>query len=67
MDLEIPLGGPQGSQGLVSCGAMQVRSPFDPEKQLYSSYRVDDRNRGAFSRDATGLSHLPSCFESVLR
>ena len=34
MDLGIPLGRPQGSQGLVSCGAMQVHSSFDPEKQL---------------------------------
>lgn len=32
MNLGIPLGRPQGTQGLLSCGAMQVHSPLEPEK-----------------------------------
>ena len=45
MDLSVPLGRPPGSQGLVSFGAMQVRSPLEPEKQFQSSCRVDLRDR----------------------
>ena len=54
-----------GKSGLVSCGAMQVRSPLDPEKQCQASSRVDIRIRGSLSR-CHRLSHLPSCFESIL-
>ena len=34
IDFRIPLGRQEESHGLVSCGPMQVHSPFDPEKQL---------------------------------
>ena len=63
MDLRIPLGRPQVTQGLVSCAAMKVRSPLDQEKQFHSSCQVDHRDRGLC---LNGLSHLPSCFELVL-
>ena len=45
MDLGVPLGHPQGSQGLVSCGAMQVPSPLEPEKQCQASCRVDHKDQ----------------------
>ena len=48
MDLGVPLGHPQGSQGLVWCGAMQVRSPLEPEKQYQASCRADHRDRWLF-------------------
>ena len=41
MVLRVSLGRPQGRQGLVFCGAMQVRSPVEPEKQCQASCRVD--------------------------
>ena len=50
MDLGFPPWHPQGSQGLVSCGAMQVRSPFEPEKQCQASCHVDHRDLWFFSR-----------------
>ena len=45
MDVEVPLGRPQWSQGLVSCGAMQVHSPLQPEKQCQPSCLVDHRDQ----------------------
>ena len=48
MDIRIPLGRRQGSQGLVSCGAMKVHSPLEPEKQCQSSCRCDHRDRWLF-------------------
>ena len=44
MDLGVPLGSPQLSQGLVSCEAMQVHCPLEPEKQFQASCRVDHRD-----------------------
>ena len=44
---------------------MQVRSPFELEKQCQASCRVDI-GIGGFPRGATGLSHLPLHFESLL-
>ena len=38
-------GASTGESGLPSCGAMQVRSPLEPEKQCQASCRVDHRNR----------------------
>ena len=46
MDLGVPLGRPQGSQGLASCGAIQVLSPLQPQKQCQASCWVDHRDRG---------------------
>ena len=45
MNLGVPLGRPQVCQGLVSCEAMQVRSPLEPIKQCQASCRVDHRDR----------------------
>ena len=45
MHLGIPLGHPQGTQGLLSCGAMQVHSPLEPEKQCHASCLVDHKDR----------------------
>ena len=45
MDLGVPLGRPQGSQGLVSYGAMQDRSPLDLEKQCEFSCLVHHSDR----------------------
>ena len=45
MDLRIPLGRPQWNQGLVSCGAMQVRSSLDSENQYQASCQVDHSDR----------------------
>ena len=44
MNLGVPLGRPHGSQGLVSCEAMQIRSPLEPEMQGQSSCRFDHRD-----------------------
>ena len=45
MDLGVPLGHPQGSQGVISGGAMQVRSPLEAEKHCQASCRVDHMDR----------------------
>ena len=45
MNLGVPLGRPQGSQGLVSYGAMQDRSPLDLEKQCEFSCLVHHSDR----------------------
>ena len=44
MDLRVLLGHPQGSQGLVLCGAMQVCSSLKMEKQCQASCRADHRD-----------------------
>ena len=44
---------------------MQVGFPLEMEKQCQASCRVDIGSV-AFSRGATGLSHLPLCFEWIL-
>ena len=44
---------------------MQVGYPLEMEKQCQASCRVDIGSV-AFSRGATGLSHLPLCFEWIL-
>ena len=38
-------GASKGSQGIVSCGVMQVRSPLEPEKQCQASCLVDHRDQ----------------------
>ena len=45
LDLGVPLRRPEGSQDLLSCGAMQVHSPLKPEKQCQASCWVDHRDR----------------------
>ena len=55
----------KGESDLVSCGDILVRSPLELDMQCQASCRVDI-GPVAFSPGATGLSHLPSCFESIL-
>ena len=45
MDLGVPLQRPQGSQGLISCGAMQVHSPLQQENQCQASCWFNHRDR----------------------
>ena len=55
-----------GKSALISCGAMKARSPLQLEKQCQTTCQVDIWISGIL-RDATGLSHMPSCFEWILR
>ena len=50
MDCGVPLGHPEGSQGLILCRAMHVRSPLEPENQCQASCHVDHRDLWFFSR-----------------
>ena len=59
MDLGVPLRHPEGSQDLLSCGAMQVRSPLDPEKQFQSSCRVDHRDQCFCLEEPQGCHTCP--------
>ena len=45
MYLGVPLEPPQGIQGLISCEAMQVQSPLEPEKQCQASCLIENRDR----------------------
>ena len=54
MDLRGPLGHSQGSQGLIWCGAMQVRSPLEPEKQYQASHWADHRDWWLFLKIPQG-------------
>ena len=45
---------------------MKARSPLQLEKQCQTTCQVDIWISGIL-RDATGLSHMPSCFEWILR
>ena len=65
MDLGVPLESPEGSQ--ASSSVETCRSAFLPRGS--NSVRLpSELTQGsvAFSRGATGLSHLPSSFESIL-
>ena len=74
MDLGVLLESPRGVV-LLSRGGMHVRFPPELLQQCHASRRVDQGICGfpsrlsheAFPRGfATGLSHVPSCWESML-
>ena len=54
-----------GESGLISCGVMEVRFLSRCKRSVRGPVELTSGSL-AFSRGATGLSHVPSCCESTL-